>query len=78
MITLWLLLIFNISGGYGYPQTPFEIFTDQGACLTTATSLQSGGNPAVTWAGCAELTVQGVPANPAPTPTPSPTATPTP
>jgi hypothetical protein len=81
MVTLWLLLVFNISNNSGYPQTPLQVFTDQAQCVAVATAQQSSGNPSVTWAGCAELAVQGVPLNPAPTPTPTveptPTATPT-
>jgi hypothetical protein len=75
MITLWLLLVFNSVGGTGYPQTPFQVFSDESQCQTVAAAQQSGGNPSVSWAGCAELAVQGVPANPPPTPTPSPTPT---
>jgi len=77
MVTLWLLLIFNINSGYGNPQTPLTVYDSESACLASATYQQAQGNPAITWAGCAELAVQGVDANPAPTPTPSATSTPT-
>jgi hypothetical protein len=77
MVVLWLLLIFNNQNNTGYPQAPYQIFVNEADCIQTATSLQSGGNPTVTWAGCAELQVAGVPANPPPTPAPTPSPTPT-